>query len=659
VFPKRLFISWTLATLIFGGAPYLFAKDSSQPLNLQDTPISKKEKKNFLCLGYRFETEHLRAPDGRLVTKKEYAKDTTQAFNYKLWIKSFLSKQKPSMSPDQEESEIGRRLVSANCRLDPETAHVLSPRYQTLDTIEGECLFSSRFGARSNHPSKTSIESAAAEIGYTRKICAQFPESCSKQKELLEKKLNLFAAHDPGFKKFLQSDPHFQADILGSYQKLRARFDGEETPSSLINRALGKYSSGLKALPAYNAQENSLSRVLQKQVIAKLSQNPEGRKVLERLKVNGKITLPPIFVLETDNSGAFYQWTPQGDRVVLNADYVFEGLPNKKQLISDFRAGNRYLAKHPQALKGYLEKYDNILAHEFTHTWQQRKDHLQSLAYANLLPGRDYIEEEQEAFLTEARYLSYAALKNPKKAMEHPYFYGRVLPFVHNPRQFSDSVNDLYTSLYGSSVATFKTAEKIMREQRESDQNLSAPPPEAIILTAPLSAASAQKMVQWLKAKLSLAGDSKEFSKASVLGRDYDARIGRLISDSNDLIQKTTRKLEEWDTAQAFQARNLYIKIGYLTDAMRYGKNMAPEIASLLKKQGLSREQAANGMLHLAKNMALRNHGAASSAQALKIRNLIEGVQYLRASSSNEMSSQIDWTLSCGIYGENCERLKK
>ncbi len=659
MFPKRLLLFWALAILIFGGAPHLFAKDSSQALNLQTLAIPKAEKRNFLCLGYRFETEHLRAPDGHLVTEEEYAQDTKQAFNYKRWIKSFLSKQKSSISPAQEESEMGGRLVNHNYRLDPETAHVLSPEYRALDIIEGECLFRRLFSARSSHLSRASIESAAAEIGYTQKICAQFPESCAQKKKLLEKKLNLFAAHDPGLKKLLQSDPNFQANLMGAYQKLRARFDGEQKPSSLINSALGKYSTNLEPLPAYNARENFINHSLQKQVIAKLSRNPEGRKVLKRLKVNGKIVLPPIFVLETRNSGAFYQWTPQGDRVVLNADYVFEGLPNKKKLISDFRAGNRYLAKHPEALKGYLEKYDNVLAHELTHAWQERKDHLSSLASANLLPGRDYIEEEKEAFLTEARYLSYAALKNPKKAMERPYFYGRVLPFLHNPRQFSDSIQDSYMSLYGSNVATFKTAEKIAREQKEIDKNLAALPPEASVLTASLSATDAQKITRWLKAKLSLASDSKKFAKESSLSRDYDRRIGKLIADSSGLIQKTTRKLGEWDTAQAFKARNLYIKIGYLTDAMRYGKKTAPEIDSLLKQKGLSRDQAANGMIHLAKNMALKSHGTESSSQAINLYNILNGVQYLRASSAGEISSQINWIWSCGAYGENCERLGK
>jgi hypothetical protein len=64
-------------------------------------------------------------------------------------------------------------------------------------------------------------------------------------------------------------------------------------------------------------------------------------------------------------------------------------------------------------------------------------------------------------------------------------------------------------------------------------------------------------------------------------------------------------------------------------------------------------------MIHLAKNMALKSHGAESSSQAINLYNILNGVQYLRASSAGEISSQINWIWSCGAYGENCERLEK
>jgi hypothetical protein len=178
--------AWTLAIFIFSGAPHLLAADSTQPLNLQDTPAPEKEKGCFRYLGYHFGTEHLRAPDGHLVTEEEYAKDTKEAFDYKRWISLFIKKQKPPVSFDKEESKIRRRLVAANYRLDPETSHVLSLNNQTLSHVEGECLFRRLIGVGSDSASYASIESAAAGIADVQKICARDPKACAQQKELLK-----------------------------------------------------------------------------------------------------------------------------------------------------------------------------------------------------------------------------------------------------------------------------------------------------------------------------------------------------------------------------------------------------------------------------------------------------------------------------------------
>ncbi len=644
--------AWTLAVFVFMGAPHLLAADSSQPLNLQGASIPETRKTNFLCLGYRFGTENLRAPDGHLVTEEEYAKDTKEAFDYKRWISLFIKKQKPPIPFEQEESKIRQRLIAANYRLDPETSQVLSLSNQTLSHVAGECLFRYLTSDSSDHVSPYSIESAAAGIADVQKICGQNPKACPQQKELLKKKLDFFAAKDPGFKKLLHSGPHSQADILHLFQESRSQFDGEQTISSLINRAFGKYSTTLKPLPAYDNGEGALNRALQGQVIMKLSRNPEGRKVLERLKVNGKIILPPIFVLEAQkNMGAFYQWTPQGDRVVLNAKYVFQGAPDKKKLISDFRAGNRYLLEHPEVLKGYLKKYDDILAHELTHTWQERRDHVSTLSHAHLLVHRDYIEEEQEAFLTQARYLSYAALKDPTKAMD-----SELTSFIRNPRQFSDSIKDRYLSGFGSSAATFKTAAEIAREHGKIDRNMAAPPQATI----------SQKIVQWLKIKLNLAGDFKESNNVGALRREYASRIGNLIANSGDLIKRTRRKIGEWDMDQAHRERNPYIRIADLVDATQFGSRAAQrEIEFLIQTKRLDPAQTPKRMLFLAKNIALKKPGHLTTSQLFNLRKLLVGSMYLNSLSTRgkplppNASSQINRIWFCGTQGINCQRLKK
>jgi hypothetical protein len=640
----------------------LFANDSSELFNPSKVSISDAEKSDLLCLGYRIETDRLFAPDGHTVRTKEYERLTKEPFDYKDWI---LSNLPPATSADEEETKIRQRLAHYGYRLDPETRQALSAEYKVLNNFEGQCWFKSLFGKNAK-PLDASIDSAAAKILSARALCAKsgnHSQKCTDAVKALRKRLDLYIKFDPALKNLSDNDILKQEEISRRY------FDGQNI-SALEKVASGKYDTTLKSIAIYNNTEQELSRRLQEETIKKLSQNPEGRKVLNRLKVNGKIHLPPIFVLKTFNSGALYGVNHQGERIILNADDVFpkaidqrtdldtkqkEAL--KKKLLSNFKLGERYLLDHPNTLKIYFKQHDNILAHELTHTWQERKDHQYSLAYAGLIPDRDYIEQEQEAFLTETRYLTYDFLKDPQDAMNHPDFNDRLPDFVHNLKQWIEGIKKRY--LGGESGmpqkhATLQDAEEIVKAHINVDTKIAEKASRWTVGS------------QWVQSHLVLKVDAKALDNVKRWRQEYAHRINKLIKDSTALREAVVKKGMDFNITQADRTQDLDHKLAFLGDALMLDDGAKLQVRATLKKAHLSPEQAVKRLLQLAKNMALQNPSRLSQNQDQNLQSnlsAIYGIAALSPSNTSDkyralLQSKVDNIWYCGMQAKNCQSLK-
>ena len=160
--------------------------------------------------------------------------------------------------------------------------------------------------------------------------------------------------------------------------------------------------------------------------IKKISRDPYGRKVLERLKgKDGNPELPPVLIENLNGPAAAYDFRRRA--VVLDRETMITSLTSyhtpkeaaelRKNLASH-DALMAYLKEHPGAVGQFVERNDVVLVHELAHAWQDRRDPVMQAMIQGYVPVAQILEYEKEAFLTKNLYLHSKLKNNPASVVD-------------------------------------------------------------------------------------------------------------------------------------------------------------------------------------------------------------------------------------------------
>ncbi len=272
------------------------------------------------------------------------------------------------------------------------------------------------------------------------------------------------------------------AEADRDYLRSARVFDAQRPLSDFQARAVPLASPPPQPAPPpyFDASERALGRLLQQATQARLSLNPVGAELLAHFRdASGALRLPRMVVLPIESDAAA---TYAGGEIALSQKAVVSAIvraaPSARRAalragLADSRALTRYLLAHPAALKAFLSRNDYTVAHELTHAWQSRRDPLFAEIDRGNFPYSDYVEQEQEAYLVEMRYVYEKLKANPAALDGDPDELDLYRRFAFDLDGWRGQIDQLYLEQDPQSAATLPTGEQMQAERVKAARRLS------------------------------------------------------------------------------------------------------------------------------------------------------------------------------------------
>lgn len=276
----------------------------------------------------------------------------------------------------------------------------------------------------------------------------------------------------------------------GAYASLTRYFDGDRDAESLIR-------SALPVVPGWNepAKPRALVGAIEEQVAAKLSADlaarfathPAGREMLERFRdKDGQVRLPAVRVLKLsqrpDDPGyglAAAVQDPSNGSVVLNhwvaARIAIAAAPPERRAALSAELGdasklNALLLKDPAVRAQVLKGMEITIAHEFVHSWQNRRSAFDVEMVRGNLPGTNPLEKEHEAYREQYRYFHSLLKAHPVDAVSSGELAG-YRSALADYDAYRAQITQIYTGNFAGS-SDFKTVAASQADRRAMAETL-------------------------------------------------------------------------------------------------------------------------------------------------------------------------------------------
>ncbi len=448
--------------------PNIPQENLKEKFNFKVEPSAEKYRQEFEILCWHFDdaSGFIIGPNGEVLTQGEW--------------KAFLSPYDPILNPltsDQKET-----LYNFNCRF--ESRRIICRNGQ------GRYFLSNLLESYINQSVSLSRLKALSESisSYLKSQPSDKPLSQAALKHIAALKKNIVGSSlsSPSFdllsrlKSGLPAGK-LQSSFEHSTQKMDLFFDARNSIKGLIkenqfpSNHAGTWNSRGSS-PFVDKPEVQVNDIAQKAVVEALSQNPVGREVLDHFTNRKGVVRLPDFLVGEMKGFSFAETHPGENRIVFNKKYFFQdqsfsklSRQEKRSILSNSNKMNAWLAKHPKSLASFIKNNDYVLAHELTHAWLDRKIPLGPYNPA------DELENEYQAFTTEARYVQAQVLAHPKSSLANPQ-YGEELSalklLLGNYDEFRARIKEEYLNGSFVGASDIPKARKILEAQEKSSLRL-------------------------------------------------------------------------------------------------------------------------------------------------------------------------------------------
>lgn len=346
-----------------------------------------------------------------------------------------------------------------------------------------------------------------------------------------------------------------------SYASLTRFFDAQRGAGSLVTSAL-PYVPGLnepaKPRALVGSVEERLAQALSADLSARFATHEAGREMIERFRdKDGVVRLPVVRVLKLsqrpDDPGygrAAAVQDPSNGTVIINhwvaARIAVDAAPPGKRAalsreLSDAAKLNARLLRDPQLRGKVLKGVEIIVAHEFVHAWQNRRDVYDVEMARGNLPPSNPLEKEHEAYREQFRYFHSLLKTHPADAASSPELHGyRAL--LSDYDGYRAAITQAYMGTFAGS-SDFRTVKQVQEDRRA--------------LARSLRGESAE---QWMRQGFKLLGFSygdRAMTAAVVedarrAGEFRERELPRMREESGELLPKAFEAAGRADLSLAF-----------------------------------------------------------------------------------------------------------
>ncbi len=263
-------------------------------------------------------------------------------------------------------------------------------------------------------------------------------------------------------------------EVARAYIESTRYWDGAMTPRERFEASQPVVVGGSKEpfrSPYFDETEKRLGELLREELAAHLAKNTAGKELLDKLRgPEGKRPLPGVLVLKLDaNKTGVYDESMRA--IVLSHAQLVGGLVKRvpererkalSERLQDPKALTEYLSQNPEARSAFVKDNDTILFHELTHAWQARRGRLIVEQERGNVPGMNLLENEHEAFLSEARYFHHKLLKD-ETAADSQDELDNYLGLLNDFDRWRDNITHSYLANWPESTADFPTVIELQR----------------------------------------------------------------------------------------------------------------------------------------------------------------------------------------------------
>jgi hypothetical protein len=229
--------------------------------------------------------------------------------------------------------------------------------------------------------------------------------------------------------------------------------------------------------PYLTAAEQQLGERLQAAAVIQLSNYERGRLILSRLNgKDGRPDLPPILV---DSIGSAAQYDAVRRVVIIDRQSAITELL-VGVLPVDYAARRRELdrpdalaqalAANPDAISRLMAHNDVVVAHEFTHAWQDRRDPVWRRMRRGHIPQAVPFEYEEEANLEKNLYIHDVLRANPGARIDTQEVEDYRLMML-GYRAWRAKLHETYTGVPNSNVRGIGEISDALRARQDAVRN--------------------------------------------------------------------------------------------------------------------------------------------------------------------------------------------
>ncbi len=204
--------------------------------------------------------------------------------------------------------------------------------------------------------------------------------------------------------------------------------------------------------------DRPFGKMLGNLALARFKKNTPGRELINNLTDYGRSSLPEFIVekhsqspADSNQDAAFARGTDYISvnhwallRIVL-ADLPVSQRAMRVRELSDPTRLRRYLEAHPGELERIMERLDELLYHELTHTWQMRRTAFSRESGRGNAPGSNPLSREIEAYRSQCRYALNNAAQDPRR-FERIISLDLCLTMLSNYKAFQYKIQSDYLS---------------------------------------------------------------------------------------------------------------------------------------------------------------------------------------------------------------------